>query len=275
MAIGLIRCVIRAQNLRKKLGKLTLSIAKKAPGLLSVSPKVLIKQEAVQINKKLLESKEEVSFNPLFETINNHFIKNKSNLASSVIITGYARVGKSIIANKVAEASGLSVLPVDTLRTVYDGLTSRLKHKTKNRFYCELVKRFPKGIILEGFDLLINEDGDSGETENTYSLDLLVCIQKNSTPNIYLLGNKDATIDNKAQGLIEYRTNARCWTTGKKHKERYNRLANIQKLAYSSIKVSDSLFFEAVKNNIKYIEVRPECFNSDVDFAVNKILEAL
>ena len=87
----------------------------------------------------------------LFETIDAHGIPD----GRSVLLSGPERCGKSLTAAKLAETGGFFHVRADRLRDdLYGRLETPEGRRVMERLYREILLRYPRGVVLEGVDIL-------------------------------------------------------------------------------------------------------------------------
>lgn len=201
----------------------------------------------------------------------NEIFKNKdikSSPLKTTIITGFPRVGKSIIANKLSERFRAYVLKVDQVRKIYWEEKNDLKRQEiRKKILSRIIELFPMGLIIEG-DEFISENRYVKRGTRPLSLDFLEFMKNRYDMKVCVIGNRSTTIKEKTSAIKTHRKLGECWTL---NDENYVNEENIASLAKKTVEVSFILANIASEKGIAYYDINPEIFFKDVEDTVNLI----
>jgi hypothetical protein len=187
------------------------------------------------------------------------------NDARSVVITGYPRIGKTALAKVLATRYGFCHLELDRLRPVYFGIEEPgLRHVARSYFLERLLEKFPRGLVLEGDDLISANRYDDGEIR-PLSLDMLQRLSSCQGVSCFIVGDKDADPDVRAAALSEFQQRHDCWTA------RESGWEDLNVRARESIKTSQELYVMASGKAITYLALDPGNFDESVSEAADQI----
>jgi hypothetical protein len=196
----------------------------------------------------------------------NNKIKGKS--FKTLIITGYPRVGKSIISKELSGELGGVIIKTDILREIYwDIKDDKKRDYIRKNLIRTIIEQYPYNLIIEGDDF-ISKNRSRVSSLEPFSLDLLKQLKLKYKIEVYLIGNKGSGVDEKLIGLNTFRSEGECWTLSN---AKYNNHDNLKNLANASIEASKSLWELSNENDLNYIDISTNNFNNDISFAVKEI----
>jgi predicted kinase len=185
--------------------------------------------------------------------------------ARSIVITGYPRIGKTVTAKELAARHGFLHFELDRLRPVYFGIDEpALRQVARSHFLHRLLEKFPRGLILEGDDLISANRFDDSHLR-PLSLDTLTALHSAHGVSCYVLGNKDADADARAAAMREFQQTQDCWTA------RESGWEDLDDRARDSIGASQELYAMASGTPVVYLEINPTDFAASVSRAADRI----
>lgn len=176
----------------------------------------------------------------------------------SVIITGYARSGKSLLAEKLAQAHGYHHIHLDMLtRLYYDIEDDQLRLYARLILLNSLLHRFPTGVVIEGDDL-ISRNRSRHRGMLPFSLATLEELQCGHDIFAYVVGNANASPEAKVESFRRFQETGRCWTSKRSH---WN---DLEARAREYISYNRELLILADRANIPFIEIDPADFEASL-----------
>lgn len=183
----------------------------------------------------------------------------------SIVITGYPRIGKTLTAKELAARHGFHHFELDRLRPVYFGIDEpALRQIARSHFLHRLLEKFPRGVIIEGDDLISANRFDDSHIR-PLSLDTLMALHSAQGVSCYVLGNKDADVEARAAAMREYQQTQHCWTA------RESGWEDLDARALDSIEASQELYAMASGTPVVYLEIDPTDFSASVSRAADRI----
>lgn len=225
--------------------------------------------EAIDISKKNIEKNiDNVDFSVLIKIIGILINDVNESKFRSIIISGYPRVGKSILSEKLSNKFNGTLLKTDALRKIYWEIEDGgRRQKVRENLYNEIIKNYPHNLIVEGDDF-ISENRSIDSALKPYSLDLISQLKDTYDIEACVIGNKETSVNDKVSGLKEFRSEGDCWTL---KNAKYKKSKNLQNLAKGTVEASKSLWYLSEKSNVIYFEIRSINFNEDISTALEKI----
>jgi hypothetical protein len=123
----------------------------------------------------------------------------------TVLISGYARVGKSIISKLICLQTPLLYIPYDEFHPIYNVADPVLRNRIERTLLEMLLARYPAGALIEGFHLI---NGTIASVES-----MATRLSRHGNMSLFLLGNAETTVAEKADALRRYQETCCCWTT--------------------------------------------------------------
>lgn len=230
--------------------------------------------ESITLTKKRIDDISSIRDSPLFKFIDEIFKDSAINESSfqSIIITGPPRVGKSIIANTLSNNIGHYILNTDIIRKLYwEEKNDTKRQYLRKKIFSKILGLYPRGLIIEGDEFISRNRSATGNLK-PFSLDLLDYLKKQYKIEVFIIGNKTATIDKKVNAMQSFRDQGKCWTL---KNEAYFEDETIPALAEHIIKVSQNLSLMAKDKKLEYYDIHPEKFNKDIENTVSTIISKL
>lgn len=184
----------------------------------------------------------------------------RSNHVPSFILSGWCRVGKTNIAQRLCRSNGLCYLPLDPFSAIYQGVKDYATRQfIKKTLVRELLKRYPTGIILDGADLVFDNYFRSDDRPKP-TLDFLHELSLEHPVKIYLIGNAKDTLTEKIDGIKKYRFKHPCWTLNS-HAWSEDKLEDRAK---EIISASQLLRDQSNSTSLTYIDIHSGSFHHGV-----------
>lgn len=188
---------------------------------------------------------------------------------ASCVITGWPRTGKTLISDVLARQHGFIFISLDQLRDIYHEVDDDSLRDEMRRFILdELFKRFPKGLVVEGDDLIYVNRGRSSDLRNI-SLDFCGGLAGRHKIKCFVVGNADVAVDAKVTALRKYQETGKCWTL------KSQRWRDLQARAAEMIEDSRKLRDMAPAHDVTYIEMDVINFDLSVKNAADRITSPL
>ncbi|MCH8533402.1 MAG: hypothetical protein LAT65_21410 [Saccharospirillum sp.] len=234
----------------------------------------LSKTEQLGIDKLVKNQQYDVAVQSALDAIycryNSHFERNSlPEYSDLVLIGGYSRVGKSILARAFAEKTGCAYIQADVLREFFWTIDDDdLRFMVRLELYSGLLASRFKGLVIEGDDF-ISKNRHLRRAMKPFSLELMerLCKTRDDV-HPFIIGNAYCGKGDKTSALELWRASGQCWTSNTLSS------AQIEDLSSKTIESSLALRDLAETHDIQYIEVRPSCFDEDIARAVEKIFQA-
>lgn len=184
--------------------------------------------------------------------------------AKSVIITGYPRSGKSLLAGTLVRSHGYTHVRLDMLTRLYWNIEDdTLRDHTRRAILNALIKRFPKGLVIEGDDLIsLNR---SSRCMLPFSLATLKDLQRQRQLCCYVVGSAHATEEAKSEGFRRFRRTGECWTS------RHKGWNDLGARARDYLSYNREIYALAKRANIPFIEIDPLQFDASLSKAAREI----
>lgn len=183
----------------------------------------------------------------------------------SVVITGYARSGKTLLADRLERKYGFAHIELDSLKKAYYSIgDDRTRKSIREGLLHGLLSRFPSGVVLEGDDLISLNRGENGGML-PFSLLLLRQLQEEHQVKCYVVGNAKATVQHKEAGLRRFRDSGKCWT------EKKPSWRDLESRARKHINHSRELLALADACNLRFLELDPARFHESLERAAIEI----
>jgi tetratricopeptide (TPR) repeat protein len=187
------------------------------------------------------------------------------NMNQNIILTGVARIGKSLLAKKLASALGYAVINTDKLRNVFWHIADNdLRARVRQRTYTKLLRFVPCGLLIEGDNLLFNHQENCSVS---LDLSLVARIRDGGLAKCFLVGCSGETWQRKLQEIDRYRKEHDCWTSDETAESR-------ERLAKEIVENSLRLRL-AGKQSFTYIELKSDSFADSVSRGLEQITEGL
>ena len=152
----------------------------------------------------------------------------------TTLISGAIRCGKTRVAQRLAEATGLVRLETDEIRNaLITGLSEPDKRRVVKYVYRRLLLRFPRGVLIDGTALM----------DDPCELPLWAC-QRGML--FFTIGYSEGTVADKTRDLLAFRSQNRCWT----HKLTDD--AGVPRLARQIIRRSKQLHAYCAAHDLPY-----------------------
>ncbi|TVR08198.1 MAG: hypothetical protein EA401_14275 [Planctomycetota bacterium] len=185
----------------------------------------------------------------------------------SLFLGGYARVGKSQLAQVLCDEYGYMHLEADVLRQFFWALEdNERRRQIRKKMYKEIAESYPSGIVLEGDDF-ISENRHPKKPLTPFSIELLAELTRQYSLVGAIVGNSVCSSTEKYRALIEWRNKGNCWTS-----ERISS-STLLGFAEQTILASIDLKEKAIRSNIAYLEIDPISFHKDIRNASKTIGE--
>ncbi len=186
----------------------------------------------------------------------------------SILISGVSRVGKSTLANKLSIDHGYQHLVTDFLKWRFYSINDyQVRREFREVFYSEILKTFPRGLIIEGNDLIYaNRGSDKVSYEyKDLQLDLLEMLSRSFSVPAFIIGNYDTSITRKRIAIQNHRQ-PDCWTAT---------LSEVELSVLVSYIISASGFLRHLCDgkSVKYIEIDSDNFEMSIASAAERIAE--
>jgi hypothetical protein len=183
----------------------------------------------------------------------------------SVILTGYPRSGKSILARELQKHHNYIHLELDELKRLYYEIDDAdLRLMTRKSVLDQLLSHFPEGLVIEGDDL-ISENRSTTEGMLPFSLNLLKTLGLRHGILCYVVGNVNVTLQEKIRALEVFRETGKCWTTA------HPRWHDPEIFGKEYIEHNREIHDMARHCGIAFIELNPKEFDAAVKETVRKI----
>ena len=183
----------------------------------------------------------------------------------NIVLTGVARIGKSVLAKKLSSAHGYVVITTDRLRNLFwDIADNDVRSKIRLRAYTKLLGSVSSGLLIEGDNLLFNH-----QEHRSVSLDfsLVTKIRDQGLAKCFLVGCSRETWQRKLEEIDRYRKEHDCWTSDETAESR-ERLA--REIVDNSIRLR-----LAGKRGFTYIELTSDSFAESVSRGLEQITKEL
>ena len=179
----------------------------------------------------------------------------------NIVISGYGRTGKSLLANKLAQKYRYKIIETDIFRSFYWKIPDiRLRKKLRESLFLAFLDSFPVSVIIEGDDL-VSENRHANSGIEPLSIDFMVQLYNSNKAKCFILGDSESNIDSKIEGILRWRSTENGRTNDYSFKEMYEH-------ANESIEVSKKLKTMVNGTPIHYIELNPSRFTESVDNAI-------
>lgn len=180
----------------------------------------------------------------------------------NIVITGYPRVGKSLIANKLSGTGKWVLVSMDQFRRPYwESTDPMVRIYVRINFILKLVMKLDKGLLLEGDELLtVNRASFNGIHPITSSYFSL--LRGLLGFNCFVVGNALCSVDEKVKGMENWARSEKCWAVDK---------GSVNKVAEDSIRFSREVKDYFMDSDVIYIDISPENFDADVEKAFRLI----
>lgn len=178
----------------------------------------------------------------------------------SLIISGWARTGKTTLASQLCRSTGMGCLSLDQFSAVYEGIRDE---KTRSFIRSTLIKalicRFPVGIILEGSNLVFDNYYRS-YSRPVPSLSLLHSLYTEYCMRVYIIGNTQDSIDEKMAAIKLFRQRHECWTS----KSLAWANNNLDERVREVFQASQNFLSLAQINGLHYIDIQSNDFSGSI-----------
>ena len=184
----------------------------------------------------------------------------RTNHVPTIILSGWCRVGKTSIAQRLCRSNRLNYLPLDPFSAIYEKIKDgRTRQFVKMALVRELLKRYPTGIILDGADLVFDNYFRSDNRPKP-SLDFLQKLSQTHHVKIYLIGNARDTLGEKIEGLKKYRLKRSCWTSTSQAWDE----GRLEERAKEIISTSQLFRDQSRSSNLAYLDIQSSSFDYSV-----------
>jgi hypothetical protein len=174
----------------------------------------------------------------------------------SALISGLGRVGKTILARRLAERYGYQVLTTDHALDYFFAIPDDAERlRFRERFYASIVGAWPAGLLVEGDDFILRNRARYAKTDHEIDIGPARVLAERFGIDIFLLGNTDITAEDKIRAFETYSAVAECWTP---------ELRDVRKYALWSIRVSRTLRGLADGERIHYVEIDCDDFEGSI-----------
>jgi hypothetical protein len=183
-------------------------------------------------------------------------LRKPANGRRSVLISGLGRVGKTILARQLADRYGYHYLTTDHALDYFFAIADDAERlRFRERFYTSIIERWPDGLIIEGDDFILKNRVKYAKTDHEIDIGPAVTVSERFGIEVFLLGNADASADEKIRAFEAYSSRAECWTP---------ELRDVHTYALWSIRVSTRLRSLADGDRIRYVEIDPKDFDASI-----------
>lgn len=230
------------------------------PAWSAVSPTSLVEQTGSSIQQIIRLSRASVEKKTLraLDRCVRRLAVDIRNQTRSIVITGYPRIGKTAIAKELATRYGFVHFELDRLRPVYLGIEEpALRHAARSHFLHRFLEKFPRGLVLEGDDLISTNRFDDSRIR-PLSLETLKALNSRHGVSCYVVGNKDTDANVRAAAFRDFQQTHDCWTA------RESGWEDLDARARDSIQVSQELFAMTLGTPVGYLEIDPTDFEASV-----------
>lgn len=184
----------------------------------------------------------------------------RTNHVPSLILSGWCRVGKTSLAQRLCRSNSLCYLPLDPFSAIYQRIKDDVTRQfVKQTLVRELLTRYPTGIILDGDDLVFDNYLRSDDRPKP-TLDFLHELSLEHPVKIYLIGNAQDTLTEKIDGIKRYRSKHPCWTL---NSQAWGE-DMLEERAKEIISASQLLRDQSNSTNLTYIDIQSSSFQHSV-----------
>lgn len=189
----------------------------------------------------------------------------------SIVLLGFSRNGKTLIAKGVASRLAYQVISLDEIRRILDTFEgSATAFPCRSYIITTFFRKHREGILMEGDDLfgentkkLVIERREQFGDAVRKLLELGVIV--------VFVGSADANATQKAGAIKKYGSTNVCWAA-----EKYN-ITELEDLAKRNIAFSADLKMLALDIGVPYFGIRSDTFEGDIatviEFLETKALE--
>lgn len=186
-----------------------------------------------------------------------------------IFIAGVARVGKTLISKSIASEYNFGLVSLDHYRVIWNNshLSSSQSIEIKKSFLSKLIKQNKYGLIVEGDELITNDQPDliDNPTPHTLTISYLEKLAEHNNVKVYVLGNANLSIQQKVDSILDFSHYHHCWAS---ENLSFN---EIVQLSRSIIRMSEKLFELTKNTKINYLEISSNNFNQTVNKILNEI----
>lgn len=184
-----------------------------------------------------------------------------------ILLLGPARTGKSLVAQKLKESHGFTVINLDKIRSSQPQILDTIHFRLA--FLTDLLKIIPKGIIIEGDSLVGNSFISNKTLDNIALMPYFNLFMKMNKGLFVTLVNYDLPPSKKALAINNWRENNPCWTTNNNYTDKQILNLAERMLAYSKGIKEMSDFI----NNPCFQIGTSSDFNSEIETIAEKIFQ--
>lgn len=194
-------------------------------------------------------------------------------LKRNCLITGPARVGKTLLAQRLAERTGTVALSLDIIREVFWHLRDDARRAQARRVLFEgLLEAFPGRLVLESDDLVCLNRSDRNPAYDPLSLDLAAEWQRRGLARVCVVGCADSSPEQKLGALESWRAKGKCWT---ETHPAFAAETGLLRLADEIVQTSRTLRDLSRAQGLSYIELGSDDFSGSLEAAVIRIATEL
>ena len=187
-----------------------------------------------------------------------------TNGRNSLLISGLARTGKTILASRLVSKYNYNAMMADMVQPYFFSISDcHARMRLRKDVYSEILNQYG-GLIIEGDDFILENTGGVAKINHKVDISLAIYLSKKFNIKVFLLGNADVSVDEKLAGIRLFSAKEWCWTTAVDPDEARE---------YTSwlIRVSQRLRDLADGKNMYYFELDPNNFEKSVDRVAEKV----
>ncbi|MFO1120854.1 MAG: hypothetical protein U1F47_00795 [Hyphomicrobiales bacterium] len=134
----------------------------------------------------------------------------------SVLIGGWNRIGKGLVARDLAASHGFAPVALDALRRFHGNIPDpALRSDTFRQILEELLQRCPTGLCIEGHDLVLASSSPRFEdrTPEQISVTSMVSLRASRGALCVVLGDSVSSLTDRGAAIRAHGARGWCWTS--------------------------------------------------------------